>query len=141
MRSLHATFMGAAAIGTFVVQAHAGIVRLPVSPFPVWADQLIYLATLSLVAFLVGFVVVRRGWLAALAAYVLGVALYVGFYLRPSPPWAPSDNWDLLTWTSFVLTILPLTIGSAIVGSIGSWVRRASSTSRRGAEPSGARGR
>jgi hypothetical protein len=124
VRTQLATLAGAAAIGTFLIQAHAGVVRRVVSPFPVWVEQLAYLATLSLIAFLVGFIVVRRGWLAALAAYVLGVALYVGLYLRPSPPWAPSDVWGLETWISFVLTMLPTTIGSAIVGGIGSWVGR-----------------
>jgi hypothetical protein len=124
VRTLIATFAGATAIGTFLIQAHAGVIRRAVSPFPVWVEQILYLATLSLIAFLVGFVVMRRGWLAALAAYVLGVALYVGLYLRPSPPWAPSDVWGLETWISFILTLVPIGIGSAIVAGVGSWVAR-----------------
>ena len=54
---------------------------------------LILLGLLALVAFATGFAARRRGWLAALGAFVLGTALWVGIELRPSPPWAASDVW------------------------------------------------
>ena len=78
-----------------------------------------------LVAFAVGFVVARRGWLAALAAFVVGQALWVAIELRPSMPWAASDVWGWDQWAIFVLTLLPTALGAAVLGGLGAWVRRA----------------
>lgn len=50
---------------------------------------------IALVAFVCGAVVIHSGWIAAAAAYVIGLAMWIFFYLRPSPPWAPSDNWTI----------------------------------------------
>ena len=83
-------------------------------------------ALIALLAFLVGAVVGHRGWLAAGAAYVIGVALWIALYLRPSPPWAPSDNWGIETWVGFALNqVLVPTVVAAGLGALGSWTRRA----------------
>jgi hypothetical protein len=67
---------------------------------------------LLLVAVVIGVLVTRRAWLAAASAYLIGVATWVVLWLRPSPPWAPSDNWFLETWVQFLLTsaLLPALI-------------------------------
>jgi hypothetical protein len=56
---------------------------------------------------------------------VLAVALVIGLYLKPSPPWAPSDNWFLATWTSFGLTVLVGVLLFAVVGFAGEWIASA----------------
>jgi hypothetical protein len=49
----------------------------------------------------------------------------MAFYLRPSPPWAPSDNWNVETWSMFVaMQLLPWTLVAALAGALGSWMRR-----------------
>ena len=59
--------------------------------------SLLRVVALVAVALAIGLVVTRRGWLASATAYVIGIALWIGI-LRPSPPWAPSDNWSVFTW-------------------------------------------
>lgn len=86
------------------------------------ADSL-RLPILVAIGLLIGVLASHRGWLAAGAAYVLGIALWTALYLRPSPPWAPSDNWTIETWTFFVLQ--SVVIGAviyAVLGLIGSWI-------------------
>jgi hypothetical protein len=65
--------------------------------------SLLRVLCLVVVAVAIGLVLTRRAWLAAGAAYVVGIALWVALYLRPSPPWAPSDNWSIETWLYNVL--------------------------------------
>lgn len=79
---------------------------------------------LLLAGLLIGIVVVHRGWLAAAAAYTVGVTLWMVLYLRPSPPWAPSDNWFIDTWISFVGTQLAGTLLFTAIGYIGERVAR-----------------
>jgi len=84
---------------------------------------------LVLVPVLVGLFVRRRGWVASSAALLVGVALWVALYLRPSPPWAPSDNWNAETWAMFVARqIIPWTLVAAVLGAAGSWMSRAYSS-------------
>jgi hypothetical protein len=81
------------------------------------------LLILVAVALLIGYVTGDRGWLAASAAYVLGIVFWTVVYLKPSPPWAPSDNWTIETWSSFVMTtVLFGAVLYAIFGMIGSWI-------------------
>jgi len=71
---------------------------------------------LFLVAVVVGVLATHRAWLAAGCAYLLGVAAWVVAWLRPSPPWAPSDNWFFEVWVQFLLAnvLLPtLVFGAA----------------------------
>lgn len=96
----------------------------------------IRLAFVAFIAFAVGFGVGRRGWLAALAAFIVGHALWVAIELRPSAPWAPSDVWDWTQWGIFLGTLLPTALGAAVIGGLGGWVRRLVSIRRRA--PAGA---
>ena len=82
---------------------------------------LILLGLLALVAFATGLAARPRGWLAALAAFVLGTALWVGIELRPSPPWMASDVWGWDQWGMFGLTMMPTTLGVAAFGAVGAW--------------------
>lgn len=91
-----------------------------------WPLQLGFVA---LVTFAVGFLVGRGGWLAALTAFVIGHALWVFIELRPSAPWA-SDVWGWEQMGIFLGTLVPTAIGAAILGGLGSWIRRASRSSR-----------
>jgi hypothetical protein len=86
-----------------------------------WPIQLGFKA---FVAFVVGFVAMRRGWLAALAAFVIGHALWVAVELRPGPPWSGSDVWDWTQWWIFLITLLPTALGAAVLGAFGAWVGR-----------------
>ena len=86
------------------------------------ADSL-RLLILVAIALLIGVAANHRGWLAAGAAYVLGIALWTVVYLRPSPPWAPSDNWTIGTWIFFVLqSVVFGAVLYALLGLIGSWI-------------------
>jgi hypothetical protein len=87
------------------------------------------------VALVVGLVVGRRGWVAAAAAYGIGIALWIGLYLKPSPPWAPSDVWFLATWTSFGLTVLVGVLLFAVVGFAGEWIASAVFSRLTGTQP------
>jgi len=81
------------------------------------------LSILVVIALSIGAIVGGRGWLAAGAAYVVGVALWTVVYLKPSPPWAPSDNWNFETWIFFMIqTIAVGAVLYAIFGMIGSWI-------------------
>jgi len=82
-----------------------------------WSLQL---AWVGIVATAIGFVTGRRGWAAALAAYAIGVALWVTIELRPSPPWAGADVWDWQQWGGFILTLTPVGLGAAVLGWVGS---------------------
>ena len=86
VQPLIAVLVGAVAFAVFISKARSGFPELG-TPTPVlgWVLQL---GSLALIAFLVGFVVKRRGWLAASGAYVGGVVLFVLVDLRPTPPWA-----------------------------------------------------
>ncbi len=79
---------------------------------------------LLLAGLLIGAVIPRHGWLAAAAAYAVGIALWVVLYLRPSPPWAPSDNWSIETWVSFAGTQLAATLLFVAIGYVGGRVAR-----------------
>lgn len=96
-------------------------------PWPVELGFMVF------VAFAVGFVVEHRGWLAALAAFGIGHALWVAVELRPSLPWAASDNWGWDQWGIFVATLLPTAFGAAVLGGLGAWVSRVVSFRRAGA--------
>jgi len=121
MRSLLVVLVGAVAFALFISKARSGLPELG-TPAPVlgWVLQL---SSLALIAFLVGFVVKRRGWLAASGAYVGGIALFVLVDLRPTPPWIPTDargSWEAV--------IGMLSIGvpwTALGGAAGSWAARA----------------
>lgn len=121
MRSLPAVLVGAVAFAVFISKARSGLPELG-TPTPVlgWVLQL---GTLALIAFLVGFAVKRRGWLAASGAYVAGVGLFVLVDLRPTPPWVPTNargSWEAV--------IGMLSIGvpwTAPSGAAGSWAARA----------------
>lgn len=87
----------------------------------------LHLGFMALVTFAAGFLTGRRGWLAALAAFVIGHALWVLVELRPSAPWAASDVWGWDQWGIFLFYLLPTAIGAALLGALGSWTRRAAS--------------
>ena len=89
-----------------------------------WPIQLGFVA---LVALAVGFVVRQRGWLAALAAFVIGHALWVAVELRPSLPWAASDVWGWEQWSIFLVTLMPTAAGAMALGALGAWIGHASS--------------
>jgi hypothetical protein len=86
-----------------------------------WPIQLGFVA---FVALAVGFVVGRRGWLAALAAFVIGHGLWVAVELRPSLPWSASDVWGWDQWGIFIVTLLPTALGAAVLGGLGGWIAR-----------------
>ena len=79
------------------------------------------LSVVALVAFAVEFIAGRRGWLAALAAFVIGHAGWVVIELRPSLPWAASDVWGLDQWAVFMVTLVPTAFGAALLGLLGEW--------------------
>ena len=130
MRSLSAVLVGAVAFAVFISKARSGLPELgTLTPVLGWVLQL---GSLALIAFLVGFVVKRRGWLAASEAYVGGVVLFVLVDLRPTPPWAfissvigrgPADargSWEA------VIGMLGIGVPwTALSGAAGSWAARA----------------
>ena len=79
-----------------------------------WPIQLGFVVFVALAG---GFVVGRRGWLAALAAFVIGHALWVAVELRSSSPWSASDVWHWTQWGIFLTTLLPTAIGAAVLGA------------------------
>jgi len=85
---------------------------------------LILLGLLALAACATGFAARRRGWLAALAAFVLGTALWVGIELRPSWPWMATDVWGWEQWGLFGLTMMPTALGATAFGAAGAWAAR-----------------
>lgn len=77
------------------------------------------------VALGVGILAGWRAWLAGATAYLVGIALWVALYLKPSLPWSPSDVWSLDTWIGFALTnVLVGAVVCAVLGSIGAWLAR-----------------
>ena len=81
--------------------------------------------SLVVVALVIGLVVTRRGWLAAATAYVIGIAFWLAIYVHPSPPWAPSDNWSVLTWLYDVVGVgLAGALLFAFIAYIGSRIAR-----------------
>ena len=112
MRFFAAVLIGGAVFGTLMpgMPAFQGLSQAPG----------LRVLSLVLVALVIGLMVTRRGWLAAAAAYVVGIALWIVIYLRPSPPWAPSDVWFLETWITFVGTQLGFALLFAGIARIGS---------------------
>lgn len=74
------------------------------------------------IALAIGFLAGRYGWLAAGGAYVVGIALWTLLYLKPSPPWAPSDNWGEETWLGFAASTVFGVVLYALFGIVGSWI-------------------
>lgn len=131
MRALIAILVGAVAVAVFMGQARSGALR-PLATTPVLLEQVLTLGLPALIAFLVGFVVKRRGWLAASGAYVVGVAVWVVVDLRLSPPWILTDVRG--TWEWLILTASIGGLWSALSGAAGCWAARAmgrASTRRR----------
>ncbi len=87
---------------------------------PAWSAVL-----LLAVAVAVGVVADARAWFVAACSYSLGVAVWVVAWLRPSPPWAPSDNWFLATWLQFLLAnvLLPMLLFAAVAMAAHAIVR------------------
>jgi hypothetical protein len=121
MRYLISFLAGGAAVGVLLTEARSGLLSFLVAPL--WVHAALYLAPLILIALLVGLFAAPRGALVAFAAYVLGVALWVAFDLRPGPP-GTSDVWGYDQWGYFILQMLPSAVISAVVGAIASRLRR-----------------
>lgn len=128
MRYLISFLAGGVAVGVLLTQSRSGFLSFLVAPL--WVHATLYLAPLILIALLVGLFAAPRGAVAAFAAYVLGVALWVAFDLRPGPP-GTSDVWGYEQWGYFVLQMLPSAVIFAVVGAIASRLRQ----SRLGALP------
>jgi hypothetical protein len=122
MRSAIALIFGAAAVGLYLGQARSGVLS-PQASRPALVEAALHFALLAFISFLIGFVVRRRGWLWALAAYLIGLALWVIVELRPSPPWVPTDVGG--TWEAVGLRALIGGVWSALSGAAGSWAARA----------------
>ena len=128
--SLFAVLVGAVAFAVFISKTRSGLSGLG-TPTPV-LGWVLKLGSLALIAFLVGFVAKRRGWLVASEAYVGGVVLFALVDLRPTPPWAfiasvigwgPADakgSWEA------VIGLLGIGVPwTALSGAAGSWAARA----------------
>jgi hypothetical protein len=97
--------------------------RLPATAAPV-----VWIALLVAIPLAVGALVQRCGSIAAAGAFVVGIGLWIALWLRPSPPWSPSDNWSLMTWTMLIVgQVAPGLVITAVLGAIGGaaarWVR------------------
>jgi hypothetical protein len=113
--------IGGVVVGSVLMEGRWGISRYLIAP--PWVHAVLYLGPLIIIALAVGFAAAPRGALAALGAYILGVVLWVTLQLRPGPP-GSSDVWGYEQWGSFILTMLPSAIGSAVIGAVGSWIAR-----------------
>jgi hypothetical protein len=122
MRSVIAILVGAAAVSVYLGQARSGFLS-PQASRPALLDAAIQFGLLALIAFLIGFVVRRRGWLMALVAYLMGLAVWVVVELRPSPPWVPTDVGGI--WEAVALRAAVGGGWSALSGAAGSWAARA----------------
>ncbi len=122
MRNLIAILVGALAVAFLRGQMHSGVLR-PHESRPALLDQVITLGSVALIAFLIGFVVKRRGWLAAALSFVIGVGLWVVVELRPSPPWVPTDVGG--TWEAVALLSALGGLWSALFGAAGGFAARA----------------
>jgi hypothetical protein len=123
MRTLFAILVAAVAVSVFMGQARSGAIRTLFEEVPVVLAPGLHLGSLALIALLVGFIVNRRGWLAASGAYLLGIALWVFIDLRPSPPWVPTDVGG--TWQAVLITAAIGAPWSAVWGAAGNWAARA----------------
>ena len=123
MRTLFAILVAAVAVGVFMGQARSGAIRTLFAEVPVVLAPGLHLGSIALIAFLVGFIVNRRGWLAASSAYLLGIALWVLIDLRPSPPWVPTDVEG--TWVAVMIAAAIGAPWSALCGAAGSWAAHA----------------
>jgi hypothetical protein len=121
MRSVIAILIGAAAVGIYLDQVYSGVLRPQQSP--TLLASAIQFGLVALIAFLVGFTVTRRGWLAASMAYFIGLSVWVVVDLRPSPPWVPTDVGG--TWEAVFMWALIGCLWSALFGGAGSWTARA----------------
>jgi Na+/proline symporter len=122
MRSALAILVGAAAVALYMGQARSGFLS-PQASTPALLQAAISFGMPALIAFIVGFVVRRRGWFAAAAAFLIGLALWVVVELRPSPPWVPTDVGG--TWEAVGLRAIIFGVWSALCGAAGSWTARA----------------
>lgn len=84
-----------------------------------WVPWPVQLGFLALVAVVVGAVVGPKGWLAALTAFLIGHALWIGIELGPSMPWAGSDVWGWEQWRDFLLMLSPTALGATLLGWLG----------------------
>jgi len=121
-RFVIATFIGAAAVAVYWDQSYSGVLR-PQASIPAPVAALTHFGLVAVIAFLVGFIVRRRGWLAAVVAYLTGLSVWVVVDIRPSPPWVPTDVGG--TWEAILLNALIGGLWSALVGGVGSWAARA----------------
>ena len=121
MRVVVAILVGAAAVGVYLDQGYSGVLR-PRASTPPLLDAALQFGLLALIALLVGFVVKRRGWLAATAAYLIGLSIWVVVDLRPSPPWVPTDVGG--TWEAVGLRAIIGGVWSALFGVVGSRAAR-----------------
>lgn len=117
-----AILVGAAVVAVYLDQAYSGVLR-PQASIPALLDGAIHFGLVALISFLVGFTVKRRGWLAASAAYLIGLSLWVVVDLRPSPPWVPTDVGG--TWEAVALRAVIGGVWSAFSGAAGTWIARA----------------
>jgi hypothetical protein len=102
----------------YMDQAYSGVLR-PQASIPAQLDALIHFGLLALIAFLVGFVVRRHGWLAALVAYLIGLAIWVVVDIRPTPPWMPTDVsgiWLAVFWSASTASASPDLPGASAFG-------------------------
>ena len=121
-RSVIATLVGAAAVAVYCDQSYAGVLR-PQASIPAPVASLIHFGLVAVIAFLVGFIVKHRGWLAAFVAYLIGLSVWVVMDIRPSPPWVPTDVGG--TWEAILLNALVGGLWSGLVGGVGGWAARA----------------
>jgi ABC-type amino acid transport substrate-binding protein len=112
MRPAAVVILGAVAIGALTSQYRN-------QPSAAWV------LLLAVTAILVGFAADTRGWLAAMAAAIVGMSVWFVVELRPAPPWEFSDAGGFWTWVVFLVgNVLPVAFGSAALGALGGWLTR-----------------
>lgn len=137
MRAFITTLVGGAAVGIVLTQGRSGGFRFLTAPY--WIEQWLPLGSLIVIAVVVGFVAAPRGALVAFGAFVLGVAGWVVFDLRPGLP-GTRDVWGYVQWGHFIFYVLPSAIGAAIIGAIATWVVRSRLHRASGLRPVAANG-